>query len=162
MRRPRSAYEAAVQYLSRRNHSRFELDRKLRRRFDTDEIQDALDRLVRLKYLDDCQFAVQRGLANRNRKGWGNLRISRDLQRLGIGDTDRNRAMSRIEKEAPQAERLVAVMERWVETRGRPTALGQLKKLHDRCLRLGYPASLVRQNLDPYFRILNEQDSEIE
>jgi hypothetical protein len=50
-----------------------------------------------------------------------------------------------------EREGLRAVIESWIKSKGRPAKAAELKKLYDRCFRLGYGAQLVREELGEFF-----------
>lgn len=81
-----TAKATAVRLLSRRDHSVFELERKLRmREFPQDEIDDALEDLVKRDYLSDERFS-EAYIHIRQQKGFGPLRISAELNERGVDE----------------------------------------------------------------------------
>src|SRR5574337_1280427 len=82
----RSAYDKALGWLARREHSREELRTKLRRcGYDGDETSAALDRLGAQRYQDDDRFAEVL-LRSRIAQGYGPLRLRRELKSHGLAD----------------------------------------------------------------------------
>lgn len=83
-----SALDAAIRILTRRNHSRHEMVRKLRQRHFTTAVIDAAIALCeRLGYMDDDETAAGyfRELV---RKGFGGERIRFEMKKKGLsGDT---------------------------------------------------------------------------
>lgn len=78
------AYQRALAYLSRRDHSRYELTQKLRRAgCDDGIINKAIAQLVEDGYQDDLRFALGY-CAYRARRGFGPLRIQQELQTKGV------------------------------------------------------------------------------
>ncbi|MEE9320546.1 MAG: regulatory protein RecX [Granulosicoccus sp.] len=79
------AYIAAVRLLSRRDHSQFELTRKLKRRGEHSDIaiESAMIELITANYLNDRRYA---GLfaEQRMRRGYGPLSILSKLGERGI------------------------------------------------------------------------------
>lgn len=74
----------AIDLLARREHSRFELERKLRQKgFAEEEIPSVLDVLVKQGLLSDERFAEQYCRARSNR-GYGPRRIEQQLQERGV------------------------------------------------------------------------------
>ncbi|MBT3981279.1 MAG: regulatory protein RecX [Bacteriovoracaceae bacterium] len=74
----------SVQLLSKRDYSRKKLKKKLLdKEFDSQEIEETLDKLIELNYLQEDQFtdARVRGL---NSKGYGPRFISQKLKEDGI------------------------------------------------------------------------------
>ncbi len=152
---PPTAYERAIRYLAARSHSRRELAVKLARNHDEPEVKAALQRAEAHGYLDDRQFALQRALLSRLRKNWGDRRIALDLEQHAIAQAVIREALETAAGERPEGEALQSIVDRWVESKGAPRSLSSLKKLHDRCLRLGFPPDAIRQRLSPYFRMMS-------
>ena len=81
-----TAKATAVRLLSRRDHSVFELERKLRlREFPQDEIDNALEDLVKRDYLSDERFS-ESYIHIRQQKGFGPIRISVELNERGVDE----------------------------------------------------------------------------
>lgn len=77
---------AAVRLLGSREHTRAELDRKLRSRFGgSPRLQDVLDDLERRRLLSD-QRSAETFVERRSRKGYGPLRIRAELAARGVTD----------------------------------------------------------------------------
>ncbi len=80
------AIESATNLLSRREHSRLELSRKLRSRgFDNTVIEQVLETMVRDSLLDESRF-VEAYIFSRRNKGYGPVRIRMELRERGIED----------------------------------------------------------------------------
>ena len=79
-----SCRKAAMNYLARREHSRFELTRKLQGKgYQPDEICSTLDLLEQDRLLSDTRFA-QAYAQSRVSRGFGPVRIRQELQDRGI------------------------------------------------------------------------------
>jgi regulatory protein len=75
----------ALNALSRRLHSRAELSRKLtRKEFGDAVIQNVLDDLVRLGYVDDARFAATKALSAAQHKHHGRRRAFMELKKSGV------------------------------------------------------------------------------
>ncbi|AFC85220.1 regulatory protein RecX [Frateuria aurantia] len=85
--RPRpSAYDKALGLLARREHSLFELRRKLGQGgYAADEIRQALERLDASPYQDDQRFG-EALLRSRVQQGYGPMRIRVELRSHGLSD----------------------------------------------------------------------------
>lgn len=82
-----TAKATAVRLLSRRDHSVLELRRKLNlREFPADEIEDALDDLIKRDYLSDERF-TEAYVHMRKQKGFGPLRIAAELNERGVDES---------------------------------------------------------------------------
>ena len=74
----------AIDALSRREHSRFELTQKLlAKTFPQDLIEVELVRLVELGYLSDARF-TEAFIRARTNRGYGPMRIVQELKQRGI------------------------------------------------------------------------------
>lgn len=109
-----------------------------------------LEQLEKQGYLNDEAFAYQRALQQRHRC-WGLHKIGRDLRSRGVDERIIVPVLQRVGSEIPESSSLQKIIQRQLERSGTPQTLSQLKKLYDRCIRLGYPSEQVRQQLGPYF-----------
>ena len=144
-------YGRALQLLARKNHSRLELRRKLIRSNPSEPVEEILDLLEKKGFLNDKIFALERALLVRERRLWGDLRVSQDLRKFGIDARMIEQVLEQVNRKNGEAEYLQKVIKVWVSKSGKPMTPHPLKKLYDRCVRLGYAPQLVRQQLAPYF-----------
>ena len=80
----RSITETAVAMLARREHSVFELERKLRNKaYEDAEIQEVLESLQANNLLSEERF-TESYINMRKRKGYGPVRIAQELKERGI------------------------------------------------------------------------------
>ncbi|MEI7694690.1 MAG: recombination regulator RecX [Chlorobium sp.] len=87
MNRP-SAISFALQLLSLRNHSREELDRKLRKKgYTTESIGPVLDKLTKEGVLNDRIFTIELIRSRSNRRPSGKLKMQSELRKRGVADT---------------------------------------------------------------------------
>jgi len=85
---PRSITESAIDSLSRREHSVFELRRKLKQKnFDEDEIESVISQLIDKNLLSDERFS-ESYINMRKRRGYGPSRIAMELRERGVEDSD--------------------------------------------------------------------------
>ena len=81
---PRSIRAVAMDLLSRREHSRYELTQKLKQRdFEPDEIEAALDRLQQENLQSDSRF-IESLVNSRVNAGFGPLKIKYELRQKGV------------------------------------------------------------------------------
>lgn len=79
-----SARNSAMDYLSRREHSRSELEQKLSDKgFDAEEIELALDRLSAENLQNDYRFC-EAYLRHRISKGFGLIKIKHEMKQKGV------------------------------------------------------------------------------
>lgn len=80
-------HHSALNLLTRRDHSRMELQQKLgRKNYTTEDIEPVLDRLSSAGLLDDQRFA-ESYLRYRRSRGFGPMRIRMELQTKGITES---------------------------------------------------------------------------
>ncbi|GAA5190805.1 recombination regulator RecX [Ferrimonas gelatinilytica] len=92
-----SALAAAVGLLSRRDHSRGELKRKLQLRgFSVEEITAAIERVIELRYQDDGRFALA-FVRYRSQSGKGPRRLRAELKERQVDDALIKAALSQEE-----------------------------------------------------------------
>jgi len=83
----RSITEVAIGLLSRREHTRLELSRKLRSKgFNENDIAPVIEQLVTNNCLSDERF-TESYINMRKHKGYGPLRIAQELRERGV-DTE--------------------------------------------------------------------------
>jgi regulatory protein len=79
-----TAYNTALNYLARRDHSLLELRQKLQQKdFDANDIDAAVQKLCQSNLQSDYRFA-ENYTKSRRRKGYGPQRISLELKEKGI------------------------------------------------------------------------------
>lgn len=114
-------FDKAMKSLERRLHSRAELSRKLmRHEYGESVVNDVLEDLTRLGYLDDERFARTRALAAAERKQHGRRRAMVELLKSGVKEDVARRALDDVyddrdtqavarrlaEKQAPRLRKL--------------------------------------------------------
>jgi regulatory protein len=94
---PTAVRRAAMDLLARREHSSKELRQKLQRRFyDPALVEDVLARLAEENLQSDGRFAESYA-RQRAGRGYGPLRIRRELQERGVGDDAIALALEQVE-----------------------------------------------------------------
>lgn len=108
------AYRCALRLLGRRDHSTLEIRQKLsRRQFDRDAIDDALNRLVEKKYLDDQAFAAH-WVNHRMRSAPRSRRLMRqELRQKGVGHAQIEIALADVDEHASAIACLQRKRRRW-------------------------------------------------
>jgi regulatory protein len=88
---------AAMNLLARREHSVWELRRKLRVRFPDDALLDEqLSRLTEQNLQSDMRFA-ESYIRQRTERGYGPVRLREELRERGVSRTDIARLMAEVE-----------------------------------------------------------------
>jgi regulatory protein len=136
---------AAVQMLAMREHSRFELQRKLARRFGRNApVEHVLDDLAGRNLLSDHRF-VETYIDQRSRKGFGPLRIRAELAERGISSALVAELLD--ESALDWVDRLLEVAERKFggkQAADRRELARRARFLQQR----GFPTSLIGRYLD--------------
>ncbi|MCB1803345.1 MAG: regulatory protein RecX [Gammaproteobacteria bacterium] len=142
------AIEVALRLLAAREHSRYEMNRKLRSRgYDDDAIASALDRLQSEDLLSDQRF-TRSLIEQRVRKGYGPLRIRSDLAERGV---DSRLAGSLLdEADIDWAHALQAVAARRFGDGRDPLDHKALARRARQLVQRGFPGSLVRRYLEQF------------
>jgi len=126
-----TAYQKAVQLLGSRPHFRRELQVKLaQRKFPSEEIEEALDRLTGQGYLDDRKTAVSFVEHRLSRNNEGRLRLRAELEKRGAQAEAIEEALAAVPEDDLEPAREAA--ERWqrLHPRGEPAALAQRLSRH--------------------------------
>ena len=114
----RSAYRKAVDLLSLRPHFEREIQNKLERRgFEGAEIEEALERLRGIDYLDDDRCARDFVRAKLRRSPVGRRKLMADLRRKGAGRESIEQALGDPELET-EMELARRAAERWAARGG--------------------------------------------
>jgi regulatory protein len=145
------AYVAALRILNYRFNSEAELRRKLRgKKFEKDDIDAAIARLHREKWLDDERFAGA-FVRTRANKRVGKLRIRRELHAAGVSGSAAEQAIAENvdpERERESLETLCARRMRVLVRRHGPEYLESDEahaKLTAYLIGHGYDSALVRE-----------------
>ena len=90
-RNRKSAIEAAYSYLDTRMRTKAEVERRLKEKgYTEDEITEAVNELIGMRYLDDYQYALRYYEYNREKRR-GSGRAARELAEKGVdAETIRN------------------------------------------------------------------------
>lgn len=128
----RVCFTLATELLSRRDHSRQELARKLSGYgFTLQQVDGALERASRHRFIDDKRFASY-FIEERLRRGWGRRKIEAELTRRGVdpatvpgypdrffsADDDRERARALLVKKSVPESRGYEKLVRFLVSRG--------------------------------------------
>jgi len=138
-----SAYNKAFGLLVRREHSRRELDRKLRQGgYDRDEAEAALARLGEQHYQDDARFAEVL-VRSRIAQGYGPARLRAELKSHGLPDA---RIRDWLEAAEADWEALAAEqLRRRYGAPSRPLDAADARRRAQFLLRRGFSAATVRR-----------------
>ncbi|MBO5462485.1 MAG: regulatory protein RecX [Clostridia bacterium] len=130
----RSAYEKGIKYLSMRAYSERELYNKLKMKFGDDASRRAVDKMLRLGYINDEEFCREYAKYLFEVKKYDIKRISYELKSKGIDSEIADNTLKTLDNEPIQ--RIIDVLrskyERNLETEK------DRKRLVNRFIRMGY------------------------
>ncbi len=110
-------------------------------------VEAVLIRLVRDKYLDDAGYAVRVARTRLREGGLGRNRIRQDLRARGVPRDVAEGGLAEALTEAPEAETLDRVAQRYWRNRASDDPRDKLRKLWAFLVRRGFPSDLVRARL---------------
>jgi len=129
----------ALRYLSQREHSRAELERKLApHALPEDELRSLLDDLALQGWLSDARFAES--LVHRRASRYGIRRITAELDSLGVAAADSHAVLSELRHS--EAERAWQTWARRFD--GPPESPKEMARQQRFLLQRGYGAEVVR------------------
>lgn len=130
----RSAYEKGIKYLSMRAYSEKELYNKLKMKFGDDASRRAVDKMLRLGYINDEEFCREYGKYLFEVKKYDIKRISYELKNKGIDSEIADNTLKTLDNEPIQRiiDMLRSKYERSLETEK------DRKRLVNRFIRMGY------------------------
>ena len=130
----------ALAHLARREHTRFELARKLRQAGHTEaDIEPLLDELTQRGWLSDQRFAES--YVQQKQQRFGALKLTHELRNRGVDESDIQRALS-----ATAETELQRASEVWKKRFGDLPANPQEKARQMRFLQgRGYTPEIIRQ-----------------
>lgn len=101
------ALHLGLKALSVKSRSCQEFQALLKRKgFDEEVIDQVIDHLQHLRYLDDKKYALEYALTQAKRRLWGQLKIQNELRRQGISKQDVEQALGEWNKEIDEKETL--------------------------------------------------------
>lgn len=146
--------DTALKYLSSRARTCKEMQKHLKEKgFESEEIQQVIEQLEALHYLDDEDYCTQY-FDYAFRKGKGVLRIKRELEEKGIGRETIEIALEDYEKDETELERAEKQAAKIAE--GRTLDQKLMGKIGRRLTALGYSSDIVYQVIGMYMRDQNE------
>ena len=144
------AKTAAFNYLSYRDRTEHEMRDKLQEKeFSAPVIEEVIERLYELDYLDDTAYAERYARERFERKGYGPRRIRRELRRRGVGPHDIEDAAAVVfDRETAMEKARGHAQKRLSHLAREPDPWKRRKKLSDYLLRRGFDYEIVRQIVD--------------
>jgi regulatory protein len=144
----------ALKCLSRRLHSRAELSRKLARRLYAPlMIDDALDDLVRLGYVDDERFARTKALSAAQNKHHGRRRARAELLKAGVGEEVAEKALDAVYSERDSLATVRELASRQAARLRRLEPLVARRRLAGMLQRRGFEYEAVKSVIDEFIGV---------
>ena len=148
----RRAFNAAMDLLSRREHSKKELYTKLCRKFDSEAVESAVERLCELGMVDDERFAELYAKELYERKGMGDRRIIYELCSRGISGETAKAAVEALHIDCDESEdnvqRIVDIIEKKYYNITNDEK--QRRRAWNALQRLGYSPSDIRRAFNAF------------
>ena len=145
---PQSAYQRALGRLARRDHSVAELRRALLARGHAeDEVEAALERLRRERYLDDASYAERFARSRMQHHGHGRALVRQGLRQRGVSRTETEAGLHSALGEVDEKAVLDGLARRYWHQHARVEPARRLPRLWGFLVRRGYAASLVHDRL---------------
>jgi regulatory protein len=135
-------YDYAVAALARRSLTVAELRKRLERRAARpQDVQEAIQRLRELGYLDDARLAESYARFRRDYEGLGRLRILRDLERRGVARQVAEKTVGQTFRDTDELELVRG------QIRKRLGSREQLAALFRALLRAGFSSAKIVEGL---------------
>jgi len=145
---PQSAYQRALGRLARRDHSVAELRRALLARgHGEDEVEAALERLRRERYLDDASYAERFARSRMAHHGHGRGLVRQGLRQRGVTRSETEAGLASALREVDEKVVLDTLARRYWRQHARVEPARRLPRLWAFLVRRGYAASLVHERL---------------
>ncbi len=145
---PMDAYQAALRFLARRSHSRWELFTKVARKgFPRGDINRALDRLEELGYLNDRAFALEYSRYRLKQSPRGRKLLALELVKRGISRELIDDVLSDVYQEFPEEDLISGLVEKWRRTHSDDVTDAEVKKLSHSLGRKGFGWEGIRRGV---------------
>ncbi len=144
----KNLWRKASVLLSRRAYSRGELRLKLLKYGDGPAVDMVLDRLVKLKLLNDVDYAYNFAFYRTGRDGWGPEKIRSALLRRRVHPADIAAALNRMRDEIDEDFGLEDYVDRYCGKRGLPRNPAGVRKLVQHLQRRGFHGGSIQKTLE--------------
>ncbi len=145
---PPTAYQRALRRLARRDHSVAELRRALLDRgHDEEEVEAAIDRLRRERYVDDTGFAERFARSRMANQGHGRMRVHQDLRLRGVERRTVEAGIAGALREVDEKAVVDALARRYWRQHAGGDPTKRLPRLWAFLVRRGFAPGLVRERL---------------
>jgi regulatory protein len=145
---PPTAYRRAVLRLARRDQTAAELRRALGEKgHAAEEIEAAIERLRRERYLDDRGYAERFARSRMAHQGIGRARIRQGLRQRGVSRPEAEAGLTAALAELDEPALIDALARRYWRQHARVEPGQRLPRLWAFLVRRGFPPALVRDRL---------------
>jgi len=137
----------AFALLSRRAYSRGEIRRKLLEIADVQTVEIVVERLEKLKLLNDMDYAYNFALSRIGREGWGPEKLKNALIRRLVPASDISTALNRIRDEIGEDFGLADYLNKYCGKKGLPEDIKSRRNLIMHLKRRGYHPDSIQKAL---------------
>lgn len=172
----KSAREVAVDSLSRRALTHYELETRLKEKgYESSEVNEVLEKMEKLGYLNDQELALT---VSQNRlKRYSRRRVLQDLQNRGLETQVIEQALGATYSSDDEFQQCLTLAKRWWVQEGKrweqriqekhskrsvPRELWLQQKIAQKLVQRGYPSGMVRNVLFQVQTINNGDDETVE
>jgi regulatory protein len=150
----------ALKIISRRPRSVAMLREKLVEKSGADSqiIEQVINRLIDLGYLNDGNFAYQYAVSKLNVRAMGRGRLQQTLVQKQVPKEIAKEALSQVFTEQDETQLCDNALAKYLRLHGRPRDQKESKKLFGYLIRLGFPYSLVIEKV----RSISQKDVSLE
>ncbi len=162
---PKDPYATALRLLSQRAYSTGGLAATLKRKFPGDErLPGVIERLRKLKFLDDRRFAENCASFLARHRGWGRFRVERELKARKVPEIWIAPAVEHAFQETDERELVGKFVEKKLRGVRFPLTPQKFGSLSRSLMRRGFPANVIMEAIRDYRRgvALIDQDDLIE
>ena len=158
----KKAKNQALKYLSYRDRSKWEITQYLEKKKHSHlVIQQTLENLESLDYIDDQRFALQWGQFNINKKKLGRNRLYLELLNKGIDRETLENILSTLYENNPEIQLAKeCASKKWESLKG-VEADKKKRRLFQHLKRRGFPIDIIYQSLIKLDMEINTQTSSI-
>ena len=172
----KSAREVAVDCLSRRALTHYELDARLKEKgFESSEVNEVLERMEKLGYLNDQELALS--VSQSRLKRYSRRRVVQDLQNRGFVPQVVEQALGSTYSSDVEFQQCLILAKRWWVQEGKrwdqkihqdrtkkfvPRELSLQQKVARKLVQRGYPSDMVRNVLYQIQTINNGDDETVD
>ena len=172
----KSAREVALDCLSRRALTRYELEIRLKEKgYESSEVNEVLGKMEKLGYLNDQELALT---VSQNRlKRYSRRRVLQDLQNRGLDPQVVEQALGSTYSSDDEFQQCLTLAKRWWAQEGKrwdqridhdrakkslPRDLSLQQKVARKLVQRGYPSDMVRNVLNQIQTINNGDDERVD